>query len=174
MNRLVGVGLLVSAFAPMVAVLTILRFHQLGIFAWILLGVCALAVLLLALVLGQVGRIQERSIVPKQVRRCDDRVLAFASSYIVPVAIAAFGKDDAVTLVGAAALVVLLAVIYVRGQMFHLNPTLAVAGYRLYEVTETNETVTMLLTRRTYLAQTETIACRFIGDYVAIQTGNSQ
>lgn len=64
--------------------------------------------------------------------------------------------------------------IYVRGQMFHLNPTLAVAGYRLYEVTETNETVTMLLTRRTYLAQTQMIACRFIGDYVAIQTGKSQ
>lgn len=89
-----------SAFAPMVAVLTILRFHQLGIFAWIVLGVCVLAVLLLALVLGQVGRIQERSIVPKQVRRRDDKVLAFASSYIVPVAIAAFGKDDAVTLGG--------------------------------------------------------------------------
>ncbi len=174
MNRLVGVGLLVSAFAPMVAVLAILRFHELGIFAWLVLGTCGLAVLLLALVLRQVGRIQERSIVPKQVRRVDDKVLAFASSYIVPVAIAVFGKGDAVTLAGAAALVVLLAVIYVRGQMYHLNPTLAVAGWRLYEVTATNETVTMLLTRRTYLSQTQVIACRYLGDYVAIQTGKAQ
>ena len=174
MNRLVGVGLLASAFAPMVAVLAILKFHQLGHLAWLVLGICALAVLLLALVLRQVVGIQERTVAPKQVKRADDKVLAFVSSYLVPVDIAAFGKDDTVTLAGTAALVVLLAVIYVRGQMYHLNPTLAVAGYRLFEVTETNETVTLLLTRQTYLSQTQTIACRYIGDYVAIQTGDSK
>jgi len=83
MHRLVGVGLLASAFAPMVAVIAILRFHQLGPLVWIVLAVCALAVLLLALVLRQVARIQQRSIAPKQVKRVDDKVLAFASTYIV-------------------------------------------------------------------------------------------
>jgi len=103
-----------------------------------------------------------------------DLSATFLRAASLPVAIAAFGKDDAITLAGTAALVMLLAVIYVRGQMYHLNPTLAVAGYGLYEVTETNETVTMLLTRRTYLAQTQPIACRYIGDYVAIHTGDAK
>ena len=39
------------------------------------------------------------------------------------------------TIVATSALVAILALIYVRAGLYHLNPTLAVLGFRLYEVT---------------------------------------
>jgi hypothetical protein len=173
MKRVVAVGMLSSAFAPLIGLLAVIQAPSLGRGIYVVFAVCALSLLLLAIVLREVARIQEVAIRPKQVRRADEKVLAFASSYIVPVAIAAFGKGDAATLAGTLALVVFLAFIYVRGEMYHLNPTLAICGYHLYEVTATNDTVTMVLSRKAHLPQTEVIRARSIGEYVAIQTGDS-
>jgi hypothetical protein len=51
-------------------------------------------------------------------------------------------------------LVAVLALIYVRAGLYHLNPTLAIIGFRLYEVTAVNGAVTMLLTKSGYIAST--------------------
>ena len=171
MTKLVGFGLLTSAFAPMVALLAVLRFAELGWAAGVLLAACALSLALLGLVLHQVQDIQNRVIESKTVRRADERVLGFTASFIVPVVVAVFGQSSATTLIATVGLVLFLALIYVRGGMFHLNPTLAILGYRLYEVTAQNDTVTMLLTRATHLPQSGDIEGRYLGDDVAIQIG---
>jgi hypothetical protein len=173
MKRVVAAGMLGSAFAPLIGLLAVIQAPKLGNGIYVLLAACVLCLLLLVVVLREVARVQEVAINPKQVRRADEKVLAFSSSYIVPVAIAAFGKGDTAAIAGTAALVVFLAFIYVRGEMYHLNPTLAICGYRLYEVTATNDTVTMVLSRSGHLPQTEVIRARSIGEYVAIQTGGS-
>jgi uncharacterized membrane protein len=95
MTGIVGVGLLASAFAPIVSVLAVIRRHQLGDAAWYVVAACILAVLFLAVVLRQLSRIQARSIETNQVRRADERVLAFAASYVVPAAVAVIGGKDA-------------------------------------------------------------------------------
>ena len=69
----------------------------------------------------------------------------------------------------AIALVLLLVVIYVRAGMYHLNPTLAVLGYRLYKVTAASGAVTMLLTKTRHIPQQGVVQCRYLGDDVAIQ-----
>lgn len=51
MTRVVGVGLLASAFAPLVALLAILKLHHLRWVGWLVLAACLAAFLLLALVL---------------------------------------------------------------------------------------------------------------------------
>jgi MFS family permease len=169
MKRLMGLGLLTSAFAPLVAVLAILRFPELGLAGWGLLALCASAILLLVLVLRRLARIQERPVETKTVKRGDERVLAFTSSYLVPIVVAAFGQASAPTLAATVAVVMLMAMIYVRASLFHLNPTLALMGYRLYEVTAVNGTVTMLLTRHPRLPQEGIVNCRYLGEDVAIQ-----
>ena len=152
MKSLVGLGLLASAFAPLVALLAIVQIDELGRVGWAILAACVLAELLLFLVLRTVSQIQARTIETTSVRRADERVLAFTSSYVVPVVVVMLGEGTATTIVATTALVGLLAIIYVRAGLYHLNPTLALLGYRLYEVTETNGTVTMLLTTEKHLA----------------------
>src|SRR4051794_8639976 len=99
MTRLVGFGLLASAFAPMVALLAVVRFDDLGPTSWVILAACAVAVLLLVLVLRSVAGVQAHTIDRQLVRSADERVLGFTSSYVVPLVIAVFGEPDTPTLV---------------------------------------------------------------------------
>jgi hypothetical protein len=138
---------------------------------WAILAACGLSMLLLRLVLRQLSTVQSRTVMSRTVRRADERVLAFAQTYVVPVVIVAFGRNDLPTLIGTLGLVAFLGWIYVRAGPYHLNPTLALVGYRLYRVTAGNDTETMLLTREKHLPQAGRIECRFLGDDVAIQLG---
>ena len=171
MKRVTGAGLLASAFAPLVALLALVRMSDLGWVAWTLLAACMASLVLLVLVLRSLAEIQQRTLAGTSVRRADERVLAFTSSYVVPVVVAVFGGPNLPTVVATAGLVVVLAIIYVRAGLYHLNPTLAIAGFRLYEVTAVNGTMTMLLTKRRHIAQGEVLACRYLGEDVAIQLG---
>lgn len=169
MKRVVGIGLLASAFAPLVALLAVLKLSDFGWVSWVILGAAAAAVLLLAVVLRSLSRIQPRSVETTSVRRADERVLAFTSSYVVPLVVALFGGAKGPAVAATWTLVVLLVVIYVRAGLYHLNPALAVFGFRLYEVTATNGAVTMLLAKRNHIPQRGLLECRYLGDDVAIQ-----
>ncbi len=153
MTRVVGLGLLASAFAPLVALLAVLRIDDLGWLGWAILGVCVTAMILLYFVLRSLAGIQSRSVDTTAVRHEDERVLGFTSGYVVPVVVALFGASGAATVVATTALVVLLALIYVRAGLYHLNPVLAVLGFRLYEVTAVNGQVIMLLSRDRHIPQ---------------------
>ena len=168
---MVGAGLLASAFAPVVALVAVLRLPELGIAGWIVLAACLAAVGFLALVLRGVRALQTRTVHTRMVRHADEKVLAFTASYVVPVVVAAFAGGSTSALAATGGLVLLLALVYVRAGLFHLNPLLAVFGYRLYELTATNEAVTMLLTRARHLPQSGEVPCRYLGDMVAIQLG---
>lgn len=169
-----GLGLLASAFAPVVALVAIVLLPQLGILGWIVLGLCAASVVLLAMALRSLKTVQNREIETKTVRRADESVLAFTTSYVIPVVVAAFAGDSLPALAASAGLILLLVFIYVRAGLYHLNPTLlAFFGYRLYEVTASNETVTMLLSRAKHLPQSGQLTCRYLGDIVAFQIGDA-
>lgn len=174
MTRVVGAGLLASAFAPLVALLAVLKIDALGWISWLLLAASLASIVLLVLVLRRLSRVQTRGVESDSVRRADERVLVFTSSYVVPVVVALFGGSGAPTIAATTALVVVLALVYVRGGLYHLNPTLAVAGFRLYEVTATNGTVTMLLTKRRRIPQRGVLDCHYLGADVAIQFGRQQ
>lgn len=163
--------MLASAFAPLVAVLALVRMDQLGWIGWVILGVCVAAVLLLALVLAGVAKLQERTVVSTSVRHADERVIAFTSSYLVPVVVAAFAPPELTTLAATLVLLAVLVVIYVRAGLYHLNPTLAVIGFRLYEVTVDNGTVVMLLSRARHIPQQGVVSGRYLGENVAVQWG---
>ncbi|MCV7407954.1 hypothetical protein [Mycobacterium marseillense] len=169
MTRVVGVGLLASAFAPLVALLAVLKLHDFRWVSWLVLAACLAAVLLLAMVLHSLSGLQTRSVETTSVKRADERMLAFTSSYVVPVVVALFGGPKGPVVAATWALVALLAVIYVRAGLYHLNPTLAIMGFRLYEVTATNGAVTMLLAKRKHIPQHGTVECSYLGDDVAIQ-----
>lgn len=173
MTWVTGAGLLASAFAPLVAVVALVRLQQLGWVAWAILSACLLAVLFLGLVLRAVAGLQEREIVSAEVRRADERVVSFTSSYVVPVVLAAFGPTDVPGLVATLGVLALMMVIYLRAGLYHLNPTLAVVGYRLYEVKAESGRLVMLLTRDRHLPQKGEVRGRYLSEYVAVQTGGN-
>ena len=158
-----------SAFAPLVALLAILNLTRLGRLGWVILAACAVSWLMLALTLKSLAGVQTEPLTSTAVKRADERVLAFASSYMVPVAIALFGGPDTNKIAGTMALVLLLALIYVRAGLYHLNPTLAACGFRLYEVSVENGAVVMLLSRSDRIPQAGRIECHQLGSDVAIQ-----
>lgn len=174
MTRVVGAGLLASAFAPLVALLAVLKLGELGWVSWVILATSLGSILLLLLVLRSLAGIQERNLESSSVRRADERVLDFTSSYVVPVVVALFGGSGVSTLIATAVLVAVLALIYVRAGLYHLNPTLAIIGFRVYEVTAVNGAVTMLLTQSRHVAQHEVLPCRYLGEDVAIQLGGRE
>lgn len=169
MTGFVGFGLLASAFAPLVATLAVLRIDALGWVGWVILVACFAALLLLGFVLRRLANVQARPLESSAIRRADERVLGFASGYVVPVVITLFGGPKVSTAVATIALVVFMAVIYVRGGLYHLNPTLAVLGFRLYEVTASNGSVTMLLTKTKWLSQRDNLQARYLGPDIAFQ-----
>lgn len=77
MTRVVGVGLLASAFAPLVALLAIIKLDELGWVGWLILSLCLGAVVLLTVVLRSLGGIQTRSVEASSVRRVDLAVKAW-------------------------------------------------------------------------------------------------
>jgi len=81
---------------------------------------------------------------------------------VVPLSVAAFA-DDALGQVAAVALAVVLAAVYVRSQLHHLNPVLAVLGYHLYEVTGREGRLVMVLSRSDHLPQVGAIHARPLG-----------
>ena len=150
----VGAALLASAFAPLLVVLALVQqpFGGGPGDAVLVVG-CALLLLVPAGVLRALRTVQQVTVTSVAVRRRDADVLAFVGSYLVPVAIASFAGDDRGRLAGIGVLLLVLAVVYVRGQLFHLNPVLAMMGYGLYEVTRDSEEVVMVLTRRRHVPQ---------------------
>ncbi len=161
--------MLASAFSPLLAVMVLLA--ALGGEPWLtgLLMVVALAPIgVLVLVLRALGRVQVTRLRTTRVRARDLDVLGFVSSYVLPVAVALFAgetREDVASLL----LLGLLAVVYVRAGLYHLNPALTLLGYRLYEVEQDNGAAVMVLTRERHLPQRGDLDARRLADGVLIQ-----
>lgn len=168
-NRAVGLVLLASAFAPVVAVLAVVQSDSLGAWTAVIVALCLASVLFLLVVLRTTSRVQNKTLPREQVRRSDESVLAFTSAYLLPVAITVFAADNTLGLAGSSVIVLLLGVIYARGELYHLNPTLALLGFRLYEITDTSGVSTMVLSRAKHLKQKGDLDVQLLADYVAIQ-----
>ncbi|WP_168582809.1 hypothetical protein [Gephyromycinifex aptenodytis] len=174
MKQVVGAGLLCSAFAPLVFILTLLRLEDLGRVGWVLLAGCVAAAGLLLVVLRSLAQVQVHRVQTAGVKRADESVIGFTSTYLMPIVVALFGPTPATTLWATLALLALMSLIYVRAGLYHLNPTLALLGYRLYEVTEDSGAITMLLTKRHRIPQQGEVEWRHLGEGVAIQLGRTR
>lgn len=96
-----------------------------------------------------------------------DDVIGFFVTYVVPFAAA----QDANLRARLALLLflVIIAGLYLRADLFYVNPVLGLAGWRVFEgVTATGRPV-LLLTRRRFLRQQETIRAAVVSTYVHVE-----
>lgn len=100
----------------------------------------------------------------KSARPRDGDVLAYVASYLVPFASVSASTTRQQVAVGI--FIALIAVLYVRTQLFYVNPILALVGYRIYEVDTPGGTPLMLICRRRFIPPETTLPAIRISDYV--------
>lgn len=164
MTVLAKFGLFLSSYAPLFAVFALLDSFGRGlptVICLILTGV-GLGLPLVLFAAAKSLAAQPLHGVSTQVR--DGDALAYIATYLVPfAAIAATTTRER----GALGLFVfLIAVIYVRSELFYVNPLLAIVGYRLFQVSTPAGASVVLLTRRRFLSSDFTLLARRLGDYV--------
>lgn len=157
--------LFLSSYAPLFGVFALLDSFGKGwptIACLILTGVGL--VIPIAVFAGARHRLlpQPLKVATAQVR--DGDALAYVATYLVP-----FAAINISTARGRGALglfVLLLAVLYVRNQLFYVNPLLSVAGYRLFQVGTPTGASAVLISGRHFLAASSELRARRLGDYV--------
>ena len=156
----VGIGLFASAFSPVLAALALVTSLFDSLAANVALALLfALPAALVGVTLSAAARLQDTRVRFSRVRRVDRDVLTFMASFILPIATAFFAVDLE-KWAATAILLLLLAVVYVRAQLFHLNPVLTMIGFRLFEVENADGVVVTVLSRRRSLPPDGTLLAK--------------
>lgn len=99
-------------------------------------------------------------------QRRDAEAMAYIVTYIIPFLVIPFhGWKEGVAL---AIFFVVLGILYVNSNMIHINPTLNLFGYHLYEITAEDGGVHSLLARRT-IRHKESITAVKLGDEILLE-----
>lgn len=169
----IGLGLLGSAFSPLLVAL-VLVLHPLPQW-WMdvaLAAFFALPALLLPLVGRALGRLGGAPLDVASATPRDNDVLTFLASYLIPIAAVFFGPADAARVVAMLVLLVVLVAVYVRAELFWLNPFLPIAGFRVYQVvTEGGGSVILVTRRREVFAGTRIGEVREFAASIRIELG---
>src|SRR6185436_939969 len=104
-------------------------------------------------------------------RNRDSDVMAFFVTYVVPFAAAqdAGGR----TRVALAVFAVIVAALYVRSAIFYVHPLLLLAGYHVFEATTQAGIPVIVITRRRYLSQRETVWTTLVAPAVYLEKKSS-
>lgn len=167
MQIVLGLALLASAFAPVVGISAIASAGGSNCTSWAILGVCALFGTFPLLVIKRIQTLQTDVIQTTNVCPADERVLAFTTTYLIAPVTAAVLKPGEFWSSGLT--IVFIAFVYIRGGLYYLNPSLALLGYRLFEVTTDNGSKLMVLSKRRHLPQKGLIIVRHFSNNSAIQ-----
>jgi hypothetical protein len=156
--------LFASSYAPLLALFAILDSFGPGWPTLLCASAAVVSVVALVLVWTLAGRSAASWLTLATSRNHDKDVMAFFVSYVVPFAAAHDAHPR--TRIALATFAVIIAALYVRSAIFYTHPLLLLAGYHIYEATTDTEVPVILITRRRYLRQRETLWTTRIGPSV--------
>lgn len=164
MTALVQSLLFLSSYSPLFAVFALLDTFGRGWPTIVCLALAGLGIVLLPALFLVDRRTAARPLRILNLSSRDSDVLAYVASYLVPFASFATtsGRQRAAVLL----FVLLIAVLYVRLQLFYVNPLLALVGYRVYEITTEGGNSAILLTRRRFIAPYSAVSAVRMSEYV--------
>jgi hypothetical protein len=125
-------ALFLASYAPLFGVFALLDTFGKGLPTLICGALAILGAALPALVFGIARSVRSQPLHIATARSRDGDVLAYVASYLVPFAAMAANTDR--QRAALALFVVLVAVLYIRAELFYVNPLMALAGYRLFDV----------------------------------------
>lgn len=138
-----------SSFSPLLIVFALLDSFGRGAATEICVALAIAGPLLLLLAFKIAKRFDGVPLTAASNERRDADVLAYVATYLIP-----FLAVNAVTLRSRLAVGVfigLIALFYIRGEMYFLNPLLGVVGYRVFEVKTGDGSAVILITKRRHI-----------------------
>jgi hypothetical protein len=164
-TALAQLGLFLSSYAPLFGVFALLDSFGTGAPSKACLGLTIVG-LVSPVVVRPVVR---RSVTPQDLHvetavARDSDALAYIATYLVPFAAVTATTDR--ERIALAMFVFLIALLYVRGHLFYINPLFAIVGYRLFQVTTPAGASVTLLSRRPFLPAKCKVSARRLSDYV--------
>lgn len=167
MTILAQFALFLSSYAPLFGVFALLDSFGPGWPTLVCVVLALLGPVVLAIVFAAAQRLAPQSLRVEASQTRDGDALAYVATYLVPFAAitATTGRAR-----GALALFfALIAVLYVRAELFYVNPLLAVVGYRLFQVTTPTGSSVVLLSKRHFMRPGITVSARRLSDYVYLE-----
>jgi len=157
----------VSSYAPLFGVFALLDTFGRGVPSEICIGLAAAGALIPLAVLPAVGGLTPQLVHVTTAQVRDGDALAYVATYLVPFAAIAATTDR--QRAALALFFLILAVLYVRNELFYVNPVLAIAGYRLFQVVSPSGASLVLLGKRRFLSANTTVSARRLSDYVYLE-----
>jgi hypothetical protein len=157
-------ALFLSSYSPLFAVFALLNSFGGGWPTRVCIGIVVAGLLFPVVVFLVAKRLAPQSLHVESSQIRDGDALAYIATYLVP-----FAAVTATTARERGALglfVFLIAVLYVRSELFYINPILALVGYRLFQVATPSGASVVLLTRRRFLRSGIDLSARRLGNYV--------
>jgi hypothetical protein len=154
LNALARVILFFSSYAPLALIFIVLYIGKSSV---------VFAIAAAALVVGVAGLlwivyrahkdIEPISGIVADYRKRGDEVMGYVATYLIP--LVGFSLTDVRQGIAFVVFVVVLAYLYTSTDLIHINPTLHLFGYSVYEVTFQNSGVKRIITRRILRRQDE-------------------
>ena len=159
--------MLAAAYAPLLGLLGLLNSFRIGWLRWTLGGAAVASVV--ATVLFFAVAVPRRNAVPEQIysaRPREGEGLKFFASYVVPFFVTTAAPST--TRWALLLYLVLIAVLYMQGDLYFTNPLIAILGYRVFELTREDRGFLLVLSRQWRLDPRQVIALALIGGYVYV------
>ena len=163
----IEVVLFLSSYAPFFAITAFLETWGTGlptIMAWVL---SAGSILGLVIFFRVARTLHVSNLTVATGRPRDDDTIGYVVTYLLP--FITFLEPSPRLRIALAAMLVLLATLYVRAHLFYINPCLAVIGYRLFEIQVESGGIFLLLTRRRLIRPGLAISVVTVSDYVLLE-----
>jgi hypothetical protein len=164
MTILAQIALFVSSYAPLFGVFALLDSFGKGWPSILSASVAIAGAVIPILVFLGARRLAPQSLRVQSAQVRDGDALAYIASYLVP--FAAISATTSRERAALALFVLLIAVLYVRSELFYINPLLAGAGLRLFQVATPAGASAVVLSRRPFLGPDATLSVRRLSDYV--------
>jgi hypothetical protein len=163
----IGVVLFLSSFAPLFVVFGLLDSFGPGLASYICYGLAAGSVLALYFSFRSWRKLSVTQTTVARARPRDADVIAYVATYIVP--FATLGVETWQQRGALIGFFVLVGVLYVRANLFYINPILAIFNFRLFEVETESGKVLLVIARAPYLRVGAVLKVHTLSDYVFLQ-----
>ena len=165
--------MLSAAYAPLLLLLAVLDSFRLPWLRWVF-GALAVAGVLGTLLFLTLA-VPRRNATPEKVYSAKPRegeALKFFASYVVPFFVTTTAAAPARW--GLLIYLLLIALLYLQGDMYFSNPVLAALGYRIFELGRADRGFLLVISRAWYLAPNESISLVPLGGYIYVQQKEQQ
>ena len=157
--------LFLSSYFPLSLILFVLLIKTHWQAAVILLAIGLVSLTVLLLYLWSLRNTAPMRVMVAAVQRRDRDVMAYLTGYVIPFLAVPFNGWDRG--IGLALFFGVIGVLYIKSNLIHVNPMLAILGYRLYEITLQDGGVHALITKQRVVRQ-EALWVAKVGDDILI------